>query len=281
MIRIALVAIGTFLVGILLASIINSTDMTQLQNEYDEKIARLTQELADTHASLSDALEIPERTTEPMPPPATIAEPLEEIAVTIEEQMEIEPAATGLAEEAEAVQERPDRGDRRRQSAEQFQEMRNRYMGMMDEYWENADPETQERITAMVEYQEEIFQLGQEMRNAETDEDRMVIRGSMGETMENLRKTIQKQQNAMIGQVVGEYGITGSKRQKEFTQAIRDVISNPLFNAGGFGRGGFGGGNPRRGGIPGGGGFPTGGRRGGRDSDGGTGGNVNRGATQQ
>jgi hypothetical protein len=268
MIRIALISIGTFLVGILIASIINSSNMTQLQNEHDEKIAQLTQELAKTHASLADALTIPERVMDAVPSNTSLPEPEEEVDVAIEVEPESEPSNSveGETEAPEAVQERRGRGDREGRSAEMFQEMRERYMGAMDEMWEDADADTQERITAIVEYQEEMFQIGQQMRDAETDEERTEIRATMRENMENMQTLMREQQNTMLGKVVGEFGISDPKTQKKLTKALRETMNSPLYNVGGGrsigGRGGFPGGIGRRSGGEG------GGSRGGNNSNG-------------
>lgn len=276
MIRIALIAVGTFLVGILVASVTNSTNMTKLQNENDKKIATLTQELANTHASLADALKIPERPTESLSAAVTSPELEDEFFEPIDEPLEPEPDIPLEAEidVAGAVDERRGRGNRERPTAEMFQEMRERYMGAMDEMWENADTETQERITAIVDYQEEMFEIGQQMRNAETDEERTEVRETMRENMRNMQLLVREQQNAMLGEVVGEFGISDPKLRKDFTNALRETMSSPLYNVGsGRGGGGFSG----RGGFPGGAGR-RGGGEGGSESGGGR---WNTGGTQQ
>ena len=252
MIRIVLISVGTFLVGLLLASVFNSNNLEQIQREHDDKVADLTRELSESHANLADALALPERPVAAVMVETPLPEAVEATIGPVKEEPLLDDTTIidAIVSESEDIEDDGNRAERERRGAERFQQMRDRYMGMMDEYWENADPKTQERITAMVEYQEQIFELGQEMRNAESDEDRAAIRETMRDTMDELQKTVKTQQNSMLGDVAKEYGIEGKKAQREFSNAVRDVIGNPLFSGGSFGRGGgFSGGGGRGGGA--------------------------------
>ena len=134
-----------------------------------------------------------------------------------------------------------------------FGEMRNRMLERWDSEWENASPESQERISAIAEYQQDLMDIGSQMRDAQTDDERAAIMESMGATRDALSQTMRAEQDAQLAGLASKYGITDENQLMKFVdEAQKTLNSNPVFQSGGFG--GFGGqrGGRQRGGDRGG-----------------------------
>ena len=173
-------------------------------------------------------------------------------------------------EERQAAEERRQaREERRAEWAQRRGEWVDRaqdnvYRMLDEELAKTNDPAAQERIYAMGEYTDYFFNIGERMRQAESDEERQVIRDEMGQAMRDMRRLVNDHQQHMLNQVAGQY-VQDPAQQQALVDAFRDTMSSPLYQMGGpmmggGGRGGAPGGGP--GGGFGGGGF--GGRGGGR-----------------
>lgn len=150
----------------------------------------------------------------------------------------------------------PDGGDPA-QREERRQEFATRMRQRVDEMFgaemaKSNDPVVQERLTALNEQVQYMMDLRQQMRDAQTDEDREVLRQTIDQTRDNIRTLTEQQQEYMLRQLAAQSGITSTNAQDQFIAGLRDVQQSPYFNPGLMG-GGFGG----RGGGFGGRGFPA------------------------
>jgi hypothetical protein len=159
-----------------------------------------------------------------------------------------------------------EREARRQEFATRMQEnMSNFFTGELEK---SSTPEMQERLVALEQKTQELFDLRNQMRAAETEEEREALGQALGETMAAAREIMQEQQGDMLGAIANQFGITKEADQAAFEQAVRSAMESPMFsdnpaslfwNAGrqadggegfggrGFGGGGFGGGGFRGG----------------------------------
>lgn len=126
---------------------------------------------------------------------------------------------------------------------------------LQQEYAQAPDRATQNRIELLQAYMDQLTQLRDAMRNAQTDEDREVLRQSMRESFGNVRDLVQTQQDSMLRSFAAQNGIKDTEKQNAFIAGLRNLQATPFFQAdrmmgGGFI--GFGGWNRGRGGDRGG-----------------------------
>lgn len=124
-----------------------------------------------------------------------------------------------------------------------------------DKQWMEASPESQERISAIAKYQQDLMDIGAEIRTAETDEERQAIFEEMRGTRDALNETLKIERNAQLGNLAEHYGIDDEADVKKFVRDMQQTLKSPVFQTNTGRGGGFGG--------SGGGGFrgPGGGRR--------------------
>jgi len=156
-------------------------------------------------------------------------------------------AAQAESDDPEESEEERARREERRQ---QFREFRDNARATAAEYLAEqaakaTDPADRERLAAISEYTDAMFESFDAMRNAETHEDRDAIRQTMMENGAVYRDLIQEQQASMTQNLAAKYGV-GAEQQEQFLQELEDLRSSPLFRGPMM----FGG----RGGPPGGGG---------------------------
>lgn len=150
-----------------------------------------------------------------------------------------------------------EREARRQEFATRMQEnMSNFFTGEMEK---SSTPEMQERLVALEQKTQEMMDLRNQMRAAQTDEEREALGQAFGETMSSAREMMQAQQGDMLGAIANQFGITKESDRTAFEQAVRSAVDSPIFsdnpaalffNAsrsadggdGGGGGGGFGGG---------------------------------------
>lgn len=148
-----------------------------------------------------------------------------------------------------------EREARRQEFATRMQEnMSNFFTGELEK---SATPEMQERLVALEQKTQELFDLRHQMRAAETEEEREALGQALGETMTAAREIMQEQQGDMLGAIANQFGITRESDQAAFEQAVRSAVESPMFsdnpgalfwNAGRQADGGEGGGGPGFGG---------------------------------
>ncbi len=167
-----------------------------------------------------------------------------------------DPNETDAEREARIAQWRQEREQR-------GAEMRDRLRTFMDEQIQNApDKATQDRLASISAYSETMMDLFQQMRDAQTDEDRDAIRAQLQENGTVARQLVKEQQDFMMRDSLRQSGVTDPKAQDAAMQSLRQTMEGPFFRGplawgggggpGGPGGGGFFGGG--RGGGPGGGG---------------------------
>jgi hypothetical protein len=168
--------------------------------------------------------------------------------------IELEPEASAEGQPAlEAPRsERPD-GDRRRDSPWRNPEARREFMAqirdrsmnfLQDRIDSTTDPVVQDRLAAIGDYLDYMMDLGAQMRDAETEEERDALRETMGQTRDEFQGLVREQQDYMVRQLAEEYGITGTEEQDEFIASLQGMRQSPFFSSPmmqwGFGRPGRG-----------------------------------------
>jgi uncharacterized membrane protein YccC len=111
-------------------------------------------------------------------------------------------------------------------------QMRDRVKSALQQEYETAsDADAQERIEILDDYVEQIAQLREEMRNAETDEERAVLRQAMRESFENMNEIVRTQQDSMLRSLAANSGVTDPGKQDAFIAGLRDLQTSPFFQA--------------------------------------------------
>lgn len=138
-------------------------------------------------------------------------------------------------------------GEEGRARREDFvNQMRANMLDVWDGEWENASPESQERISAIAKYQQDLMDIRGEIRGAETDEERQVIFEEMNATRNALNQTLKEEQNAKLGALAEKYGVKDEADVAAFIRETQKTIRSPAFQTnasrGGRSGGGFSGG---------------------------------------
>ncbi len=251
--------------------------LTSLQSDSESAVEKLTRleaernQYSDRLAALQTKLE--EATGGEAVAPADVALPEDEVAVDASAETP-EGAPPVPPEEPERGPGRG-RGDRWGGTPEEREARRQEFATRMQENMSNfftgeleksATPEMQERLVTLEQKTQEMFDLRNQMRAAETEEEREALGQAFGETMAAAREIMQEQQGDMLGAIANQFGITKEADQAAFEQAVRSAMESPMFsdnpgtlfwNAGrqadggegggarGFGGGGFRGGPGR------------------------------------
>jgi hypothetical protein len=221
-----------------LAAVLSSADRDA------EKLARLeversqySERLAALQAKVDEAV------------PAESVAPAE-VDLATEEPVDaaVESEADGAASDAEGGSDRDrerergdrgDRGDRWGGTPEERQARREEFATRMQENMANfftgeleksSTPEMQERLVALEQKTQEMMDLRNQMRAAETDEEREALGAAFGETMSAAREIMQEQQADMLGAIANQFGITKESDQAAFEQAVRAAVDSPMFS---------------------------------------------------
>ncbi len=172
---------------------------------------------------------------------------------------------SGVAQEADASAGERDRGDRggdpnetdaerearmaqwREEREQRGAEMRDRMQQFMDEQIQNApDKATQDRLASINTNGQAMMDMFQQMRDAQTDEERDVIREEMRTLGESTRALVTEQQDYLMRQSLSASGVTDPKAQDAAMQSLRQTMEGPFFRGpmawSGGGPGGPGGG---------------------------------------
>jgi len=119
-----------------------------------------------------------------------------------------------------------------------------------------TDPETQERLQAFSEYTDYLFDLRQQLHEAESDEERETLWDQMRQAGMEARDLAREQQDYALRQLAQSQGIEDLAKQEAFVAQLRETLRSPFFRmesmmgrgAGGGPAPGLGWGGPRRGG---------------------------------
>lgn len=117
----------------------------------------------------------------------------------------------------------------------------------------SPDAASQQRLASIGQYLDTMFEQGQQLRDAQSDEERRQIRQNMRQNGEELQGLVQQQQEAMLRGLVEQYGVTDPNKQTAIIDSFNQLRQSPFFAfdpgqfmgaAGAFGRfpGAFGGG---------------------------------------
>lgn len=129
-------------------------------------------------------------------------------------------------------QEREQRGAEMRQRMEEF---------MANEIQNAPDKITQDRLASMNEYSRSMMDMFQQMRDAETDEDRDAIRAQLQETGSAARELVREHQDYLMRQSLVQSGVTDAQAQEAAMQSLRQTMEGPFFRGPMAGMGGWGG----------------------------------------
>ncbi len=173
-----------------------------------------------------------------------------------------------LEEEGVSEEGRDEDEERRAQEWEERRERFREFAGQMrqgvrvyldEEMQRTKDPVTRDRLAAMGEYSDYLFDLRSQMHQAETDEERDALREDMHTAWGEAGELMQAQREHMVQQFAESQGINDPTKQEQFAQSMREMMQSPFFQRNPM----MGGGGPGMGGGPGrGGGPPRGGGRG-------------------
>jgi len=139
----------------------------------------------------------------------------------------------------------------------------------VNSYYEDAiaqatEPEAQERLAALQDYTEQLFDIRQQFRQAD-DATREKLREEMRTLRDEMAPLQREQQDYLLRRTAAAHGLEKPGEQNRFIRDLRSTMQDPIFMQGGRGGGGGGGFN--------------GGRQGGGNRGGGGGGD--RGGQQQ
>jgi len=133
-----------------------------------------------------------------------------------------------LPEEPTIVEEPRERGRPSDEGMRQaWGEMRGRMQAAMDERFAAIeDPTSIERLNALNEWQEYQNELRQEMRDAETDEEREAIAGEMQDARTTAQQIVDDEQSALLASLAEDYNVDNLD---QFTSALQETLDNPFF----------------------------------------------------
>ncbi|MCX5772701.1 MAG: hypothetical protein NTZ09_20855 [Candidatus Hydrogenedentes bacterium] len=215
---------------------------------------RLEQQLAEVASQTADAA-----AQEP-PVPQALDEPAEPESEDVAEafgpsqgnsrrgvrqrgQAEVAGTEQAASETGQPEEGRGDSESRQARFREFEQQMRDRVSTVLqDEYASAPDADTQERIQILQDYTDQMAQLREEMRNAESDEERDALRQTMRESYMGMQEVVRTQQDSMLRSLATNSGITDPGKQDAFITGLRDMQASPFFQTdrmmgGGGGRG--------------------------------------------
>ncbi|MDZ4861653.1 MAG: hypothetical protein SGI88_21990 [Candidatus Hydrogenedentes bacterium] len=129
-------------------------------------------------------------------------------------------------------QEREQRGAEMRQRMDEF---------MANEIQNAPDKATQDRLAAMNDYSQGMMDLFQQMRDAETDEERDAIRAQLQENGTAARELVREHQDQLMRQSLTQSGVTDASAQDAAMQSLRQTMEGPFFRGPMAGMGGWGG----------------------------------------
>lgn len=201
--------------------IVTVTDTAQLE-ELEAKVARLESyrdQLASTNRDIT----------------AQLVALLGDQAALEEAAFEWEAPVEGLEQSDDQVAEEAlDQTEARERRRQQTEEWRSRISGQMREMFDRQfagveDPAALESLAALNEWREYQQSLRQELRGAETEEERNAIFAEMEEARSNSQQLVNEQQEALLRAFAEEHGISGDSELADFNDQLRKVLEDPFF----------------------------------------------------
>ena len=137
------------------------------------------------------------------------------------------------------------RGEERREFAQQMRENVQGYLA--GEFERATDPAARERLQAMTEYTDHMFDLRRQMSETEDPEEREALHEEMHQAGQEARSLVEEQRNEILRQVASSFGVKPDE-QDEFGSAMRAAMESPFFRMSPFMFSGGGPGGGRGGG---------------------------------
>jgi hypothetical protein len=142
-----------------------------------------------------------------------------------------------LEEYRERDREREERWDERRDEMENWrEEMVSRRTNMFTELIERTgDTAEQQRWADIEKAMADSSALRRQMRDAETDEERELVRDAMRQNYETTQSLLKQQQNAVLTRELESQGVTNAAEQAKIIEAVHSSIDDTAFRMSGFG----------------------------------------------
>ncbi len=143
-------------------------------------------------------------------------------------------------DEASREQRREEWRTQRQQFAAQAQERITDFLAQ--QYDAAVDRASQERISAISANLNEMYELRQLMRDAQTDEEREAVSAQLRETFGETRSLLREQQQAVMAAAAESLGLTTEAERQAYADSLRQVMRDPFMSMMGLGMGGRAGG---------------------------------------
>lgn len=136
--------------------------------------------------------------------------------------------------------------ERREEMRENFRQGVNEFL--TDRIAQSRDATEQQRLAALAEYADYMFDLRGQIRDAETPEAREALEQEYENASSEARRVADDQQRGMIVRMAESYGISSPQQQEAFVQSVKEFMDDPLLRStrfmtgsrGGWGRAGDG-----------------------------------------
>lgn len=146
-------------------------------------------------------------------------------------EIERDPIVETAGVEEELVAPVPPENEVRRRRAE---EMRGQFQQQMrtaldERFAALEDPATLERLDALNEWRDYQSELRQEMRDAESEEERAAIVDELQNARLASQQIVDEEQDALLSGLAEQYGINDSDDQAAFIAALQETLDSPFF----------------------------------------------------
>lgn len=163
---------------------------------------------------------------------------IDQIAALMEAQANAEEATLELVEQFESEAPEPEPASEQREARErrrqQFEQWRERFQGQARGMWDEQfamidDPVALESLEALSEWRDYQRELGRQLREMESEEDRNAVIAEMREARWNAQQLVNEQQSSVLRTFAEKMGITGDANQDQFVDQLRETLQNPFF----------------------------------------------------
>lgn len=195
----------------------------------EAELKKLRGELAQARSAPQPEQETP--APEPIQPAAQTPNFLSELAQALVADEEPRPGRRGSRFREEGPPEGETEGqrdERRRSFAEDYRQRMSDFL--TEKIASSKDPAEKERIASIGEYMQSLMEQRQQLRDAQTDEDRQAIFDTMRQNSDVLRSMVEEQQDKVMRDSLASKGITNRSEQDTIIQAYKESQDNPFFS---------------------------------------------------
>lgn len=121
-----------------------------------------------------------------------------------------------------------ERENRRRAAAEQLRQDVLSYLN--DLAAKSGNPQEQERLAALADFYDAVFDLRQELQQADTDPQREQIQEALRQDVSQMNQLLREQQEHMLRQAARRFGVKAPAKQRQFISALRRTYQTPFFS---------------------------------------------------